>query len=93
MLVAICQVELSLFESNSLKDKRSIVLSLKERIRQRFNVSIAEIAELNNLKVAQFGLAIVSNEKRYLEKIYANILNLIEDDGRVEIINQIFELG
>ncbi|KAA3658194.1 MAG: DUF503 domain-containing protein [Calditrichaeota bacterium] len=93
MLVAICQIELMIFDSHSLKDKRSVIKSLKDRISQKFNISIAEVAEHDNQRKCTFGIAIVSNEKRHLEKTYTNILNLIGQNQRVEIINQVFELG
>ncbi|KAA3616047.1 MAG: DUF503 domain-containing protein [Calditrichaeota bacterium] len=93
MLVAICQIEMLIIDSHSLKDKRSVVKSLKERIRQKFNVSIAEVAENDHHSLALLGVAIVSNNKRHLEQIFTKILTFIEQDGRVEIVRQLFELG
>lgn len=93
MLVAICQIEFLIFESQSLKDKRSVVLSLKERIRQKFNVSIAEVAANADHRKGCFGIAIVSNDRRYLEQVFSKILNFLAGDGRIEIVKQIFELG
>ena len=93
MQVAICQIEFRLFETHSLKDKRSVVRSLKDRIKQKFNVSIAEVAQNDDHRSGCFGIAIVSNDRRHLERVFTNIVNLVSADGRIEIIKQIFELG
>ncbi len=93
MQVAICQIQFLIFDCHSLKDKRSVVCSLKERIRQKFNVSIAEITEHENYQMGFLGVAIVSNDRRHLEQVFTKVINLISSDERVEIIKQLLEFG
>jgi uncharacterized protein YlxP (DUF503 family) len=92
MLVAVCQIELFLPESGSLKQKRFIVQSLKTRIRQKFNCSIAEVDENDKWQKAVFGLSMVANERKILDQAYNKVLDLIESDGRTQIVNTVFEV-
>ncbi len=74
-------------ESNSLKDKRRIVRSIIERLKSRFNISIAEVEHLEALRRTALGLALVSNETGYLEKTMNKIVSFVEADTRVQIIS------
>ena len=60
-------------EARTLKDKRQVVQSIKDRLRQDFNVSVAEVAELDQRQLAGLGVALVGNEayavRTTLEKI------------------------
>lgn len=85
MFVAICQLGLILPEGSSLKDKRSVIKSLRERLRHRFNISVAEVGRQDSLRRGEIGFAAVSNETAYLETLMDKVINYIEMDGRVEI--------
>ena len=86
MFIGICKLELLLPESLSLKDKRQVVRSIIERLKNRFNVSIAEVGHLEALKRTVLGLALVSNETAYLEKMMGKVINFVDADARVQII-------
>lgn len=85
--VMICRLELLLMEGNSLKEKRRVIRSIIERLQHRFNISIAEVGHLETFRRAEIGIAVVGNEIAYLEKIIGILLNLVESDGRVEVIS------
>lgn len=85
MFVAVCQISLILPQGNSLKDKRSVVKSILERLRSRFNISVAEVGSQDLLRRLEIGFAAVSNETTYLEGLMQKVINFIEQDGRVEI--------
>lgn len=87
MLVGICQIELYVPESDSLKSKRFILESIKTRIRKRFNVSISEIGDTEKWQRTTLGMALVSNETRFINKAISQIINFIENDNRVEILD------
>ena len=87
MFTAICKLELLLVESTSLKEKRRIVRSIIERLKNRFNISIAEVGRLETLRRATLGLALVSNETAYLERTLNKIINFVEEDHRVQLID------
>ena len=82
-----CIVSLYIGDSRSLKDKRQVLNSIKERIRNRFNVSIAEVSDQELWQRAGLGMAIVGTATQHCDEIMAKIVNLIEGDYRVQIID------
>ncbi len=92
MLVGILQLELFIPESGSLKEKRFVLSSLKQRLRNKFNISIAEIDQNDKWQLSTVAVAIVANEKRFIEKSLNKIFNLVEQEHTVQIMNQQFEI-
>lgn len=87
MLIGICQIELFVPDSGSLKSKRFILNSVKTRIRNKFNVSIAEVGETNKWQRVTLGISMVANEKKFIDRTLAQIINFIDNDGRVELLD------
>ncbi len=87
MLVAGCSWDLSLRECNSLKDKRRVVKSLKDRIRTRFNVSVAETAYQDVWTRAQLSVALVTTDGASVDSILAKLDQFIEGEHRVVILS------
>jgi len=87
MLVGICQIELFLPNSGSLKEKRFTLNSLKTKIRNRFNVSVSEVGDTDKWQRGTLGIALVSSEKRLIDQSISQILNMIDNDGRTIILN------
>lgn len=87
MFTVICRLELHLMEGASLKDKRQVIRSIIEKLKSRFNISIAEVGCQDVLRKAEIGLAMVSNETTHLGKLVDKVVNFIENDGRVQIVN------
>jgi len=92
IIVGLCTVELFLSDSRSLKDKRRVLLSLKDRLQQKFNLSVAEVEGLDLWQKAVLGLACVANEGRYLTQVMDQALNLIRSHPAVEIVQSRIEL-
>lgn len=69
MFIGILQFELAIRESESLKDKRRVVRSLKDRLHREHLVSVAEIEALDHHKLAVMGVAIVSNSRAHAEGV------------------------
>ncbi|MFC1529015.1 DUF503 domain-containing protein [Candidatus Latescibacterota bacterium] len=87
MIIGILHIELFIPESGSLKTKRFAIKSIKERLRSRFNVSVAEIDNADKWQRASLGVAAISNESKHLESIFGNVMNLVYGDRRVEVID------
>lgn len=66
MAVAALTIQLSIPLSRSLKDRRQVVRSLKDRLRQGFNVSVAELDEAVTWQSATLGIAAISASRDYL---------------------------
>jgi len=88
MIVGVLSVELFIPESGSLKTKRFAIKSIKDRLRSRFNVSVAEVDNNEKWQRASIGVVTVSNEARHVDSVLENALNLIYGDRRVEVIDK-----
>ncbi len=87
MIVGLCTVELRLEWSNSLKDKRREIKSLTNRVRTRFNVSVAEIGFHDEWKRAALGIAAISSDRRHVDSIITEVLSFIEHNTEAEMIS------
>jgi uncharacterized protein YlxP (DUF503 family) len=87
MIVGILIVHLYLPNSDSLKAKRQIVLSLKSRLKNKFNISISEIGLMDSLKESQIGISCISNSGRYIDRELSHIVDRINSYPNIEIIN------
>ena len=92
MLVGVCRLEIFVPESSSLKAKRSVLSSIKKRIRNKFNVSVAEVEKNDKWQRISLGISMVSNERKFIDMNVEEILKLIEKDGRMEILNHLVEV-
>ena len=92
MTVGTCRVELRLAGNNSLKGKRRVVKSIKDRIRGRFNVSVAEVDRLDEWQRATLGIACISNSSQLVDETLTKVVNLIEADADALILDYEIEL-
>ena len=79
------QVIFEVPESSSLKDKRRVVKSIKDRLRLRFHASCAETDLQESLRFAQLGAAIVSNSTEFGETVMRKALAVIEGEFSLRI--------
>ncbi|MDD9949060.1 MAG: DUF503 domain-containing protein [Gemmatimonadetes bacterium] len=91
MIVGLCRIDLFLPESRSLKAKRQVIKGLKDRIRNRFNVSVAEVEHQSLWQRATLGLAMVSEEKGYVDRTLRQVLNLVQAEPRLLVLDHAFE--
>ena len=77
MVVGVLQIELSIPDAFSLKDKRRAVKSLKDRIAHGHNVSIAEVGALDEHRRSILGIAMVSNDSRYVESALSKLVDFV----------------
>lgn len=92
MIIGTCTLKLTIYESNSLKDKRSVVKSIIGRIQSRFNVSIAEVDLNDTWKTSVIGFACVTNDRKHANQVISSVVNFIDGDSRVEIIDHNIEI-
>ncbi len=77
MIVGTLQIKLLLSDARTLKDKRSVLASLKSQVRNRFNVSIAEVDHQDMVQSATLGVAQVSNDTRYVNGALDKLVDFI----------------
>ena len=86
MVVGLLQVEIHLPLAQSLKDKRSVVKSLKDQIRGRFNVSVAEVDPTELWQRATVGLSTVGESRTVVDRILDDVTEWIRSTRLVELI-------
>jgi len=79
MVVAVLKVVLSIPHATSLKDKRRVLKSVKDKLRNRFNVSVAEIGEQDIWQTAHLGIAIVSSDSSYANGVVSRVQDLCDN--------------
>jgi uncharacterized protein YlxP (DUF503 family) len=87
MFVGIVRIELHLPASTSLKDKRSVLRSLKDRIRDRVQASVAEVDHQDLWQRATLGVAIVSGESRQVDERIQSVRDLVNGTYGAELID------
>ena len=92
MLIGTLQIELYIPGTGSLKEKRFVLKSIKTKIQNSFNVSIAEVDFLDKWQRSTLGIACVANENRFIDETLSKVIRTISKDYRVEIINQLIEI-
>jgi hypothetical protein len=87
MFVGIVRIELHLPAASSLKDKRAVVRSLKERVRNRVQASVAEVDHHDLWQRATLGVAVVSSETRHLDELLQKVRNLMEAEPEAQVVD------
>ena len=82
MLVGVMTATMYMQGISSLKDKRHIVKSVIGRLQSRFNVSVSEVEHQDSHTSAVLGLAVVSNERAFIDQQLDAILGFMRNDGR-----------
>ncbi len=90
--IGILQFSLSIPWAQSLKEKRGVVRSLKDRMRRKFNISIAEIEDLDTVTVATLGAVIAGNDVSYLNGALDKLLDAVRDFPDAELTDSSLEI-
>lgn len=95
MVVGTLKIEFYLHENRSLKGKRKIVKSMVDRVKHKFNVSVAEIGSNDMWQKIELGISTVGNDRRHIDASLGTILGYIESLYLAEIVDtktEIFNL-
>lgn len=87
--VGVARVGLHLGESTSLKDKRHVVRSITTRVRNQFNVGIAEVEDLDDLRFATLAITCVSNSAPHADEMLATVIAFIERRVEQGVVSEI----
>ena len=87
MVTVILKLKLDLPSVSSLKEKRRIVKSLIDRVKNKFNVSIAEVGDNDYLKSATIGAAVVSNDHSYGHQVIAKLVDKVRSHPEIFIVD------
>jgi hypothetical protein len=92
MIVGTLRVRLLLRQARSLKDKRQVVQSIKDRLHNHFNVSVAEVEAQENRQMAILGLAMVSNETHHLKTALGQVVQVLRGHPVAELVDHELEI-
>jgi len=87
VVVSVIVWELHLEGCHSLKEKRSILRSLKDRLRDRHNVSVAETDHQDAWQRAELSVAIVSSDRRQAQRLIERVDAMVASAPRVRILD------
>jgi len=91
MQLGVLRIELQIPQSRSLKSKRQVLNGIKDRLRNKFNISIAEIDDNDLWQKATLGIAIVANQRRFIEQVLDKTEGYIASRPEVIIIDSLKE--
>ena len=86
IIVGSLRLELYLGDSQSLKDRRRILRSLMDRLRNKFRVAVADLSEQPKWQFAEVGVSCVSNSESHVREILQNVLRFVDGNVYAEVI-------
>lgn len=87
MVIGVIGWELEIFGSQSLKEKRRVMRSLKDRLHGKYNISVAETAHQDLWQRAELTACVVSNDRRHAESVLDRADKMVSTEARGRIID------
>ncbi len=87
MHIGVCKIRLRIPDSQSLKAKRRVVKSLIAKLKNRFNIAIAEVEALDAHQLAVLAAVSVSNDSAHLNKLISHVVNFVEANVDAELMD------
>ena len=87
MHIGVCKIWLRIPESHSLKTKRRVIKSLISRLKNRFNIAVAEVEALDVHEAAVLAAVSVSNDAAHLNKLISHVITFIESNVDAELVD------
>jgi len=91
MIVGVLQIQVSVFDAMTLKDKRRVIKSLKDRIHNKFNVSIAEVDYNDSIRTSLLGVSLVANERRFVDSVLSSVVDFVRTNPQLSLIDYSIE--
>ncbi|MBI5827112.1 MAG: DUF503 domain-containing protein [Deltaproteobacteria bacterium] len=92
MVVGICRISLLIHDNDSLKGKRQVLKSIIEKVRNRFNVSIAEVGDNDLWQRATVGVCAIGSDRAHVNSVIDKVLDFIVGLHRAEVLDHGIEL-
>lgn len=86
MIVGVLRIDLAIFEAQTLKDKRQAIKGLKQRLRDRFNVSVAEVDYHDLHQRCMLGVSMVSTDSRSMHSQFDKMVELVRRAPGVSLL-------
>ena len=92
MIIGACTIDLYMADSGSLKSKRHVLRAIKDRGRNKFNVSISEIDNHELWQRATLGVAVASTDVRFANRVLSKVVDFVDKELRAEILDWTIEI-
>ena len=92
MVVGICHLDVIIPENHSLKGKRQVIKRVIDRVKNRFNISIAEVGDNELWQRSQLGMSLVGNDRKFINWYLDRVVNFIEAMNIVHIAHSELEI-
>ena len=91
MIVGILSLQVSVFDAMSLKDKRRVIKSLKDRVANKYKVSIGEVGHNDSIRTSLLGVSMVGNESRFVNSVLSDIVDFVRKVPQLSLIDYSIE--
>lgn len=92
MIIGIIKFMILISTSNSLKEKRMVLRSLKNRLRNNFNISVIELDDHDKWQKSTLALATIGSEKTRVNSLLSNIINFLEGSKQIQLLDYEMEM-
>jgi len=92
MIIGICHLDFLIHDNLSLKGKRQVLRKVIDKVKKKYNVSVAEVGDNNKWQRSQVGLCVVGNDRKHINSSLDKIIDFIDELNIVEILNSEIEI-
>jgi uncharacterized protein YlxP (DUF503 family) len=92
MVVGLANIDIHIPESGSLKNKRHLLKRMKDRVKNKFNVSIAEVGHNDLWQRATIGVSVVANDKKFANQVLSKVVEQINMENGLQILDYSIEI-
>jgi hypothetical protein len=92
MVVGLASIDIHIPESGSLKSKRHFLKGIKDRVKNKFNVSIAEVGHNDLWQRTTIGVSVVANDKKFANRVLSQVVEYINKENELQILDYSIEI-
>ncbi|NQT56011.1 MAG: DUF503 domain-containing protein [Desulfobacteraceae bacterium] len=92
MVVGTLRIEFRLSDNRSLKGKRKIVRSMVDKVRNKFNMSIAEVGSNDRWQKIELGVSAIGNDRRHIDSSLNSVLRFLDSLCLAQIVDTEMEI-
>ncbi|KPL03763.1 MAG: hypothetical protein AMJ73_05340 [candidate division Zixibacteria bacterium SM1_73] len=92
MVVGLAHIDIHIPESGSLKSKRHLLKGIKDRVKNKFNVSIAEVGHNDLWQRTTIGVSVVANDKKFANQVLSKVVEQINKENGLQILDYSIEI-
>lgn len=92
MVVGLASIDIHIPESGSLKSKRHVLKGIKDRVKNKFNVSIAEVGHNDLWQRTTIGVSVVANDKKFANRVLSKVVEHISKESGLQILDYSIEI-